>query len=316
MSDSWVPPRPTYHLRIFGVSLLLVTLCLLGMLFGVRMEAIAPVRGTVTARDLTEMRALLAGLVEPGWYDGEIRRPGMTPLAVRTDAQGNGRVDPTAGSNAPVLGFAWEGERVHNVRFHRLQVGDELWPGQVLAAVRADELRFQLQRIEDQVKEKESRGENIVPLAQERDRLRYQLGQSVLKAPDGAALWLALETRVAPLQAVNPGDVIAVIVPMDPASKQPLDLVARLDVDEKHWGLLAPGQTIRLHSAVHNHRLHGHAEAKIERLEPAAEIADGPRKFHALAPLTSAPYALPIGSSFQGEVVVGRKLVYRIILEH
>jgi hypothetical protein len=74
---------------------------------------------------------------------------------------------------------------------------------------------------------------------------------------------------------------------------------------------------VRIKSAVHNHRLHGHAEATIDRLEPAADTgADSDRRFHAQAPFTRVPFALPIGSSFQAEVVVGRKPVYRIILEH
>jgi hypothetical protein len=301
--------------------LLLVVLCLAGLLFGVDMEAVAPATGTVTARDLQDVRAMLAGQVEPGWFEGSVIRPGKGLLAVRTDAQGNGRVEPAAGPTAAVLHFEWsEGGHVfpvQNVRFHPLQPGDELWPGQIMAAVRADEIRFQLQRLEDQIKEKESRGDSTMALERERDRLRYQLERAVLKVPESGNLWLTLETRVVPLQAVNAGDVVAVIVPVDPQTRQPLDLVARLDVDEKHWGHLAAGQTVRLKSGIHNHRLHGHAEARIERLEPSGEAGpDGERRFHARAPITTAPFVMPIGSSFQAEVLVGRKPVYRIILEH
>ena len=46
-------PRRKSHLRVFGLSLGLVVLCLAGLLFGVSLEAIAPATGTVTARDLT-----------------------------------------------------------------------------------------------------------------------------------------------------------------------------------------------------------------------------------------------------------------------
>jgi hypothetical protein len=93
--------------------------------------------------------------------------------------------------------------------------------------------------------------------------------------------------------------------------------MARLDVEEKHWGAIAIGQPVRLHSGVHNHRLHGVAEGRIERLEPYGEATGhGERRFHALAAVTATPFALPLGSSFQAEVVVGRKLVYRVILEH
>lgn len=321
MSEPWVPPRPTYHLRVFAVCLVLVVLCLAGMLFGVDMEAVAPATGTVTARDRREVRALLAGLIEPGWYEGEVLRPGKAPLAVRMDAEGNGRVEPSAGPAAAVVHSEWRDRdqlfTVQNKRFHPLQPGDDLWPKQVLATVRAEPLRLQLMRLEDQIKEKESRGDPTEQLIQERDRLRYQLDQATLRVPEAGELWLALEARVSPQQAVAAGDVVAVIVPADPQTRRPLDLVARLSVDEKHWGQLAPGQVVRIRSAVHSHRLHGHAEAKIDRLEPSGETGpDGERRFHALAPITSAPFVPPIGSSFQAEVVVGRKPVYRIILEH
>jgi hypothetical protein len=320
MSSSWVPLRPTYHLRVFAVCLVLVVLCLAVLLFGVEMEAVAPATGIVTARDLHEVRALLAGLAEPGWYEGEVLRPGPAPLVARMDAQGNGRVQPAAES-AAVLHFEWRDQgqvfKVQNVRFHRLQPGDELWPRQVLASVQADEICFRLTRLEDQLKEKESRGDGTEQLVQERDRLRYQLDQALLRVPETGDLWLTLETRVAPRQAIAAGDVLAVIVPADPQTRQPLDLVARLSVDEKHWGQLAPGQHVRLKSGVHSHRLHGHAEARIDRLEPAGQAGtDNERRFQALAPLTSAPFTMPIGSSFQAEVIVGRKPVYRIILEH
>ncbi|MBY0526236.1 MAG: HlyD family secretion protein [Gemmataceae bacterium] len=320
MSVPWVPPRPTYHLRVFAVSLVLVVLCLVGLLFGVHMEAVAPVTGTITARDVQEVRSLLPGLIEPGWYEGEISLPGNTFLSVRMDSQGNGRVDPVVGAVETVIHHEWlDNGRKRAVKpggFHRLQPGDELWPGQVVAALRADDLRFQVQRIEDQLKERESRGDSLGALVRERDRLRTQLSQAILTAPEKENS-LVLEVRVAPLQAVQPGDSIATLVPIDPQTHQPRDLVARLDVDEKHWDLLKPGQSVRVRSNVHNHRLNGCAAARIERMEPAGEAyGGGDRRFHALAPITASPFHLPIGSSFQAEVIVGRKLVYRIILEH
>ena len=57
MSAGWVPPRATYHLRVFTVSLVLVVVCLAGFLFGVRMEAKVPATGVITARDLRHARA-------------------------------------------------------------------------------------------------------------------------------------------------------------------------------------------------------------------------------------------------------------------
>ena len=70
MTATWPPPRPTCHLRVFAVCLSLVALALLTMLFGVQLEAVVPATGTITAKNLIEVRTRLAGLVEPGWYEG------------------------------------------------------------------------------------------------------------------------------------------------------------------------------------------------------------------------------------------------------
>ena len=271
--SEWVPPRPTYHLRVFLISLALLALALVGMLFGVRLDAVVPVTGIITARELHEVRARFSGLVEPGWYD--------------------------------------EG------RFHRLQPGDVLKPGQPLAVVYDPSLESQLLRMENQIKEHSARGDSYEAMIRERDRLRQERLQTKLRAPESAECWLVLEVRVAPGQKVEAGEVLAVLVPADPTSHEPRGLVARLDVQEKHWAGVAVDQKVRLTSAVYNPRLFGHAEACIERLEPWGEPAPGgKRRFHALAPITHAPFALPVGSSFQAEIAVGRKPVYRIILEH
>lgn len=321
MSATWVPPRSTGYLRVFAISLILVVLCLAGFLFGVHMEARVPASGTITARDLQEVRSQLNGLVELGWYEAELSRPGGKQIRVRLDSNGDGQTDPAAGKPE----FVQQREMVANgqrltlqgVRFHRLEAGDLLWPGQLLATVRADDVRSRLEAIEDQLKELESQGEQRANLLRERDRLRDRLARGVLRVPEQGDGWMAVEVLAAPLQAVKPGDVLASIVPVDPQTGQPRDLMAYLDVDEKHWGGLTAGQTVRLQSQVHNHRLHGIAEARIERLEPWGRPGpNGERQFRALAAITQAPFVLPLGSSFQAEVVVGRKLVYRIILEH
>ena len=73
---------------------------------------------------------------------------------------------------------------------------------------------------------------------------------------------------------------------------------------------------MRIYSTMYNQRLHGHAEGRIERLEPLAEaLPSGERRFRAVAVITAAPFALRVGSSFKAEIVIGRKQVYRIILE-
>src|SRR5262249_50652557 len=154
-------------------------------------------------------------------------------------------------------------------------------------------------------------------LRREQSRLREQLSQAVVHVPNSSDHWLVLDVRAAPLQAVQAGELIATIVLVDPNTHQPRNLIARLDVDEKFFGELQQDQTVRIYSTMHNHRLHGCAEARIEKLEPLGDLApSGERRFHALAAITETPFTLPIGSTFKAEVVVGRKLVYRIILEH
>lgn len=313
-------PRPISHLRVFSISLTLVVLSLCGFLFGVRMEAVAPATGVVTARDVRQVRPLIDGLVEPGWYEGEITTGDSRPVPVRLDHHGDGTTDPAAGKLFVIRQQAWiEGGRrvpVENLRFRRLQAGDELWPGQVLAMLRDDDLRWQLKTVEEQLKDLES-GPTRFALGRERERLRERLAHTVMQAPAGTDPWLVLEVVAAPLASVKAGDLIATIVPVDPQTHRPRELIARLDVDETHWGDLAAGQDVRIYSNVFNHRLYGCAVARIESLQPQGEPASGgERHFHARAPIIEAPFNLPLGSSFKAEVVVGRKLVYRIILEH
>src|SRR5262249_48720279 len=153
---------------IFVLSLLLLAFALTGLLFGVNLEAVAPATGTVIARDLQEIRSLLTGLVEPGWYEGQTNPSGAAPRAVRCDGQGEGIADPADGKIQTVHVTPEE------LRFHRLQPGDLLWPGQVVAVVRS-----------------------------ERDAPRQQV--VVLRVPSSAELWMAVQVRVAPFQAVQAG---------------------------------------------------------------------------------------------------------------
>lgn len=326
MSTPWVPPPRSYHLRVFAVSLAIVLLSLAGFLFCVRMEAIAPATGTITARDLHELRSPTKGLVEPGWYEGEVPQDDGPPLRVRLDGQGNGVTDPERGGSQLVthyeLTLAEQRRRVTPavLRFHPLRAGDELWPGQVVATLRPAEGQGRLEPLEPRMYRGDGATELVSAIDFFRspaDRPRSPSAPAALRVPESGRLWMAVQAPLAPQQAVGPGDLIATVVPIDPETRRPLDLVALLEVDEKYWGEVAPGQTVRLASTMYNSRLHGHAEARIERLEPWGEEGDnGRRRFRAVAPVTQAPYPLWLGSSFQAEIVVGRKLVYRLVLEH
>jgi hypothetical protein len=140
----------------------------------------------------------------------------------------------------------------------------------------------------------------------------------VIRVPDTGDLWLTLEAPRARGQRIRAGDVIATLAPLDPKTHLPCHLVAHLEIDEKHCGDIAPRQTVRLSSTMYKEHHYGLATATIKRIEPWGKAApDGSRRFHALASLQETrDLNLPVGSTFKAEIVVGRKLMYRIILEH
>src|SRR5262249_24035829 len=180
-STVWMPPHRTAYLRMFALSLLLVVLALTVCLFAVRMEAIVPATGTIQARDQQDVRALVPGLVEAGWYEGTVAQPSGEPLRVRLDDLGDGSTHPSQGK--PLTGGAdrWrDGRRMAPaaLRFHKLREGDELWPGQVLARVQADEWRERLARLEGRLQDLESRGEPAREVRARRDALRERLARS------------------------------------------------------------------------------------------------------------------------------------------
>lgn len=310
------------HVRIFALCLLLLFAFLVFLLFAVHMEAVAPANGMVTARDLHEARTHLAGLVEPGWYEGELILTDGSRVAVRLDAQGNGSTDPAAGTPRDVLGFhardgGPRGKVAHDsIQFHHLQAGDLLWAGQPFASLRTEEWKHELDMLEA-TDDAFTPGMPPSPRRLRRDTLRNWLSQAILHVPTSSPIWQTVSMPVGPLQNLAAGDLVAVLVPWDTQLGQPRDLTVRLKVEEGHLADIAPGQSVRLLSSVYNQRLHGTAEAVIQRVEPWGEPgSDGQRRFIAVAAVRAAPFALPLGSTCRAEIVVGRKLVYRIILEH
>src|SRR5260370_23469263 len=93
MSTLSVLRRPIY-LRVFALSLGAVVLCLLGFLFGVRLEAVMPGSGVIAAREQQDIRAGLAGIIELGWHEGILRQPKGPDLRARVNSRGHGSTDP------------------------------------------------------------------------------------------------------------------------------------------------------------------------------------------------------------------------------
>jgi hypothetical protein len=284
--------HPVYHLRLFGLSLSIIVLALVGVLFGVHMEAIAHAAGTIQVRDLVELRAELPGLAELGWYEGEVLCSDKF-VRVRLDRQGAGMSDPAQGVSQRIENFRCrEGSSMltlEQLRFHKLESGDKLWPGQVAGHLRADDLLGHWQRF-------------VTP--------------PTVLAPAGGDAWQVLKVFCGQGQAVKPGDLLAWLAPIEPATNQPRSWIARLEIPEKHASGIEPGQEVRLFSVMYNQRLHGHAHGTIEKVEPLAEpAANGERHFLAQVRIVSAPFPLHHGASVKGEIVLGHKRVYRIILE-
>jgi hypothetical protein len=318
-----VPAPPaagrTRYLQTFLISLVLVAGTLATLLFAVRMEAVVSATGIIRARDQQTVRAQVPGLIELGWLEAEIAQPVGRPLLARLDHEGTGLTDPTDGKSYAVRGgqVLDLGLKAGPQRFHKLEPGDVLWPGQVLGWVRGDGLRLELGRVQLRLQELQSLNQLDLGLQSQRDLLLEQLKQTVSKTPDASRHWMVLKVHPDQLAAVKAGDPLALLAPWDPVKAAPLELQAELDIDEAHSADLAPGHAVRLYTTTYNHRLYGYAEATLERVKPWGESGDGAgSRFHATAIVTAAPFPLKLGTTVKAEIVTGRKRVYRIILEH
>src|SRR5206468_7065319 len=100
---------------------------------------------------------------------------------------------------------------------------DELWPGQILARIHAGELELRLKKLDGKLKDLEARGRPIEGLRGEREAVAQQLARSVLRVPETHTLWIVLKVHVEAGVAVKPGDAVALVAPLDPSTRQPLD---------------------------------------------------------------------------------------------
>lgn len=304
-SEQKVPSSPRY-LRLFAVSLLVVVACLLGLLFGVQMEATVTAQGVIKARDQFDCRAPLTGLAEPGWFEGTLHLPGETAVPFRIDQAGNGITLPASGKPQLIRRHQLSsGISVKELpaRFHKLAAGDIVHAGQPLVRLHCEPWRF-------------------LHLALPQERLPAQWRQEMeenasVLVPGDHARWLVLNVSVERGAAVRAGDVLASLAPLDPATGQPANLIADVQIEERFCDEVKPGLAVRLYSSMFHHRLHGHAEGELERLDPWGEPGNGnERRFRALVRVTSSPFTFRLGSSVKADIILGRKHVYRIILEH
>lgn len=281
MTSSWTPPTRSFYLRVFASALALVVCALVGVLFGLRMDALTHADGVLQARDQHQLRAPCDGVLELGWHEGTLEPTGDK---VRLDRLGNGLSRlPSTGA---LLVSEWktaDGLSVPRalLRLQVLRVGDVLWPGQPAACVTVD-------------------GKPV----------------SCLRAPDELKGWLVAKVFASSGQAVKAGDPLALLLPCDPQTGEPEHVEALLHIEEKHAAHVAAGQEVRLFSTMYPQRLFGHAQGILEKIEPQAEIGEHGRFFQAHVRVTQSPFPLKLGSSVKAEIVVGRKQIYRVILEH
>jgi multidrug resistance efflux pump len=241
MTNVLQTPRRRGHLRLFLISLAILVAGLAVFLFAVQMEATTTATGTVIARDMTELRAPVPGLVEM--------------------------------------------ERSEKNRRNKIEPGDEVSGGQTLAVVKPSEW--------------------------------WRGGPTIIKAPETDSLWLVAAVDVSHGEGVTAGQRLLTLVPLEPQTRRPRELLARLSISEEHAIEVQPGQQLRVTSNLYNERIHGKFSAVVERIEPMAVVGeDGKRRYTILAVLDDPPGPLLLGSSVKAEIILGRKRVYRIILEH
>src|SRR5207247_2341346 len=130
-----------------------------------------------------------------------------------------GAIDIRAKRGA-LVELGWSDER----GFHELRPGDELSGGHALATLKADD-STRLAVLEGLLRSPDFGPDAALELAGART-------ESIsVTAPDSSERWLVTQVPVATGQLVRPGDRIATLVPLDPATHKPRDLLVRMEFD-------------------------------------------------------------------------------------
>ncbi|MGF1580737.1 MAG: HlyD family efflux transporter periplasmic adaptor subunit [Gemmataceae bacterium] len=276
------PPRRPFYVFTFLISLVIVFGCLAAFLFAVRMESTVAGKGIIRSRQETTLRGRVSGVVELGWYEGSSELSRKTKLEYRVDEAGNGLALFRNGKTLGVKNNELEGSGVLPTgrSFHALKAGDFVWPRQVVAAIGVRR-------------------------------------QEVLVAPKTHDLWLVQQVHAEHLSALKAGDKIMTLVPVDPDTREPIELIADVRVKESELADVVKGQTVRIYSNMYNSRLHGKADGEVIWLDPwVSEGNQEGREVRVHIDIKESPFPLRLGSGMTAKIVVGRKPVYRIILEH
>lgn len=129
--------------------------------------------------------------------------------------------------------------------------------------------------------------------------------------------FMIAESDIHPGDLVQAGQKLATIIPLRSGEGDLLLPMVRAEFNEKQFGGVKVGQSVRVRSNMFLSRTHGHAEGIISSVRPTSVAGQsGGRKFVAEVTVNRSPFPLLHGSSVEVEVILGRKETFRVILEH
>ena len=150
----------------------------------------------------------------------------------------------------------------------------------------------------------------LTVLEQQVQRTRETLVLFQIVAPDKGRIVRVEKLRGEPVQR---GELVLVLSPDDRRR-----IVFR--VPERDSVKVATGQMVRIYSPLFPYRQYGVADGEVYMVKNWAEANDTGQtgssglSYEVRVYVTDAPYVLPLGSSVQGEIMVGKKQVFRILL--
>ncbi len=150
----------------------------------------------------------------------------------------------------------------------------------------------------------------LAVLGRQAQRSRELLTRYAITAPTQGRV-VQVEKR--PGERVTRGELVMVLTPDE--RRRVLFRVSERDIVR-----VRQGQEVRLYSPAFPYRQHGVTHGQVYMVENWAQTSavgsfgEGARTYEVRAYVTVAPYVLRLGSSVQGEIMVGEKQIFRILL--
>jgi len=150
----------------------------------------------------------------------------------------------------------------------------------------------------------------LVVLEKQVQRTQKALTRFRISAPEKGRV---VRVDKKPGEPVQRGELVLLLTPDDRRR-----VVFR--VPERDSVKVRPGQPVRIYSPLFPYRQYGVAEGEVYMVGNWAEsvganpVGGGGPSYEVRVYVTDAPYTLPLGSSVQGEITVGKKQIFRILL--